>query len=179
MKIQVSALIGLLAVLCFVLLTAGCTSTPPAATTATPTAAPASTTAAAAPTTAAPVNTTAAPVNTTPAVTPTTSPMKIYNESANGTTVNMTVGSSITIQLKENPTTGYTWNATVTKGLALTDRNFTEDQHAPNMTGVGGIHTWDVKATGNGTQKFSAIYKRSWEPTIGNETTYALNIMAQ
>jgi inhibitor of cysteine peptidase len=172
MKIQVSALIGLLAVLCFVLLTAGCTSTPPAATTATPTATPAPTTATAAPATAA-------PVNTTPAVVPTTSPMKIYNESANGTTVNMTVGSTITVQLKENPTTGYTWNATVTKGLVLTDKNFTEDQHAPNMTGVGGIHTWDVKAAGNGTQKFSAIYKRSWEPTIGNETTYILNILAQ
>jgi predicted secreted protein len=31
-----------------------------------------------------------------------------------------------------------------------------------------------AKVTGD--QKFSAIYKRSWEPVTGNETAYNVNI---
>jgi predicted secreted protein len=31
-----------------------------------------------------------------------------------------------------------------------------------------------AKVTGD--QKFSAIYKRSWEPVTGNETAYSVNI---
>jgi inhibitor of cysteine peptidase len=83
------------------------------------------------------------------------------------------------ISLKGNPTTGYSWNASVTDGLVLKDLGFTENEHAPNMTGVGGVYRWDVVAVKNGTQKFTAIYKRPWEPTIGNETTFVLTFQVK
>jgi len=47
---------------------------------------------------------------------------------------------------------------------------------APNMVGVGGIHTWIILAKDPGAQKFSASYRRSWEPVTGNETAYSINI---
>jgi inhibitor of cysteine peptidase len=41
------------------------------------------------------------------------------------------------------------------------------------MVGVGGTRTWVVLANDPGTQEFSAIYRRSWEPVTGNETAYS------
>jgi inhibitor of cysteine peptidase len=44
------------------------------------------------------------------------------------------------------------------------------------MVGVGGTRTWVIVAKDPGDQKFSAVYKRSWEQVTGNETTYSVNI---
>jgi inhibitor of cysteine peptidase len=44
------------------------------------------------------------------------------------------------------------------------------------MVGVGGTRTWVILAKDIGNQKFSAIYRRSWEPETGNESAYSVNI---
>jgi inhibitor of cysteine peptidase len=44
------------------------------------------------------------------------------------------------------------------------------------MPGASGTHEWTIKATGKGQQQFTAVYKRPWEPTTGNETTFTLNV---
>jgi inhibitor of cysteine peptidase len=45
------------------------------------------------------------------------------------------------------------------------------------MVGVGGTRTWVIIAKNIGNQKFSAIYRRSWEQVTGNETSYSVNII--
>ncbi len=44
------------------------------------------------------------------------------------------------------------------------------------MVGAGGNRTWVIVAKDTGDQKFSAIYRRSWENVTGNETTYSVTI---
>jgi len=67
-------------------------------------------------------------------------------------------------------------DATLSPGLVLQSSDYRMNDAAPNMVGVGGIHTWIILAKDPGAQKFSASYRRSWEPVTGNETAYSINI---
>ncbi|WP_342678727.1 protease inhibitor I42 family protein [Methanofollis sp. UBA420] len=99
-----------------------------------------------------------------------------FNETANGTAVNATVGDIVGISLRENPTTGYLWNATLSSGLTLLNDTYTVDPHSEGMVGVGGTHLWLVRADAAGNQTFSAVYKRPWENTTGTEDTFSLTL---
>jgi inhibitor of cysteine peptidase len=92
----------------------------------------------------------------------------------NGKTVSVNEGSIVKIALDENPTTGYSWNESASSGLKVLDSQYTASQSG--LMGAGGVHEWTIKAEGKGTQQFSAIYKRPWEPVAGNETSYKLTI---
>jgi len=84
--------------------------------------------------------------------------------------VEMKIGSTTDIYLMENPTTGYSWNVTVTDGLKIT-----EDSYSPTSeigVGGGGDHHWVIEATAPGNQTFSAIYHRPWEAPSPDDATY-------
>src|SRR5271157_899718 len=124
----------------------------------------------------APVQTT---ISSTPVPASTTQESKqmvTYTEKDNGTTADIAANTRIAVQLEENPTTGYSWNATPSSGLTVLSSDYQEDKHPEGMVGAGGTHTWVLQATGSGNQTFSAIYKRPWEATTGNETGYTLAI---
>jgi inhibitor of cysteine peptidase len=78
--------------------------------------------------------------------------------------------------LAENPTTGFTWNETLSAGLELQSSDYRKDDAPSGMAGVGGTRTWVIVARDPGDQKFSAIYRRSWENDTGNETSYSVDI---
>jgi inhibitor of cysteine peptidase len=99
-----------------------------------------------------------------------------YTEADNGTTVNELQGSMFAVSLAENPTTGYSWNATISPGLELVDETFEENAHAPGMVGVGGTHWWILRAVTVGMQDFSATYIRPWEGVLPDDQTYHLTI---
>jgi inhibitor of cysteine peptidase len=100
--------------------------------------------------------------------------MKVFDDRNNTQTITIKNGESFKVQLNENPTTGYAWIINLTPGLTLV--NDTYIAPSGGLMGAGGQHEWQVKATGTGDQQLTGIYKRSWEPTSGNETTYRLNI---
>jgi inhibitor of cysteine peptidase len=102
--------------------------------------------------------------------------MVTFTEKDNGTTADITANTRFAVQLEENPTTGYAWNATTSSGLTVLSSDFQENKHAEGMVGVGGTRTWVLRASGNGDQMFNAVYGRSWEPVTGNETAYTMNI---
>lgn len=117
----------------------------------------------------------------TPSAAPTAAPllssnntMAAYNQSDNNKTVSAKIGDKFTVTLDENPSTGYLWYMNVTGGLTIVNDTYLP----PNTTLVGapGLHVWQIEAAGAGDQKFNATYKRLQEPTIGNETTYVLNV---
>ncbi|RXE56698.1 hypothetical protein ABH15_00495 [Methanoculleus taiwanensis] len=117
--------------------------------------------------------------NETPAETPTAAETTaapadefVYNETNNGQTATVPVGSNITIQLDENPTTGYEWNVTSSEGLVSISDEFIPP--SGQLVGAGGLRVWEYGAVENGTGEFAAVYKRPWEETTGNETTYTL-----
>jgi putative hemolysin/predicted secreted protein len=102
--------------------------------------------------------------------------MVTLTETDKGKTEDIAQGTRFAIQLEENPTTGFAWNATVSPGLEIQSSDYQMNNAPPGMVGVGGIHTWVIVAKETGTQKFSATYKRSWEPVTGNETAFSANI---
>ena len=101
--------------------------------------------------------------------------MVTFTEADNGKTENVTQNSQFAVVLAENPSTGFTWNATLSQGLEL-QSDYHRDDASAGRPGAGGTHTWVMIAKVSGDQKFSAIYKRSWEPVTGNETAYSVNI---
>jgi inhibitor of cysteine peptidase len=121
------------------------------------------------------------PVTTMPATMPTASEEKkmvTFTESDNGATKEIVAESRFAIQLKENPTTGYTWNATTSPGLEILSSDFKENAHPEGMVGVGGIRTWVLKTSDSGNYTFTASYARSWEAASGNGTGYSLTVSA-
>jgi predicted secreted protein/putative hemolysin len=99
-----------------------------------------------------------------------------FDESHNGTTERVAWQSRFAVQLKENPTTGFEWNATLSPGLTLSSTDYRQDPNSGGMVGVGGTRTWIIETKELGNQTFSAVYKRGWEPATGNETTYTVTI---
>jgi inhibitor of cysteine peptidase len=131
-----------------------------------------------------PATNTTTTTTATTAVPTTTAPvgennMNIYNENANGSTAKIPLNGGCIVQLAENPTTGYSWNATVTSGLAIVNDTYTQDPVSQGMVGAGGTHSWTLKGTAAGEQKFAAVYKRPWENTTGSEQTFVLNIVVE
>ncbi len=108
-----------------------------------------------------------------------TIPAVDYTVDVNTTELTMNVSQTVLISLNENPTTGFEWNATNSTGLEIVNSTYTTDEAPEGMVGVGGVHTWILKAVEVGNQTFDAVYKRSWEPTTGEEDTYALNVTVQ
>jgi inhibitor of cysteine peptidase len=152
-------IIGLGIMLVLVLLVSGCTQ-------------PAATSPASAQVTAA----TPAPTDMTTTLAAGGKKMVTFTEADNGKTQDMAQTTRFAIQLAENPTTGYQWNATLSPGLELQSTDYRVNDAAPGMVGVGGTRTWIIIAKDLGAQKFSASYRRSWEPVTGNETAYNVNI---
>lgn len=97
----------------------------------------------------------------------------VIGMSGNSTMVSMDKGTVFTVRLNENPTTGYTWNATATAGLTVLNSTYIGSNSG--LMGAGGVHEWTIQATGTGAQQFNATYERSWE-LVGNETQYQLII---
>jgi len=117
----------------------------------------------------------AGPAEVTPSPTPTAPPTSfVFNETANGTVAEVPVGSNVTIQLAENPTTGYQWNATASAGLKLLEDNFLSSNTTEPMVGAGGIREWVYEAETVGNATFDAVYMRSWEPVTGNESSFGM-----
>jgi len=102
--------------------------------------------------------------------------MFTFTEADNGMGGDITRNTRFAIVLAENPTTGFTWNETLSAGLELQSSDYRQDDAPTGMVGVGGTRTWVIVAKDLGDQKFSAIYRRSWENVAGNETAYSVNI---
>lgn len=129
-----------------------------------------------------------------PAVEPTPTPTQVvtptevagkevpmYNESANGSTITVAQGGeTFGIRLNENPTTGFSWNATVTPGLIMVSDGYEPNPETAGLMGAGGTHYWILRS-GNqaGEQQFSAMYKRPWENVTGSEQTFVLHVIVK
>ena len=101
----------------------------------------------------------------------------VVNESQNSATVYMNKSNLITVKLAENPSTGFQWNLTTTPGLRVVRDDYVPDDTTGKVVGSGGTHTWDISTETLGEQEIDAVYKRSWEPTTGNESTFFMKIV--
>jgi len=104
---------------------------------------------------------------------------QVITEANNGTTISLEKGETFYLRLKENPTTGYSWQLNLSQGL----NNVSEKYYPPEskegeepIVGAGGVHLWEIKAYSEGYQQVTAIYKRSWENETGTEDKFTLNV---
>ncbi|HNX17264.1 MAG TPA: protease inhibitor I42 family protein [Methanoregula sp.] len=114
-----------------------------------------------------------------PAETPVQVGHVVVNDRQNGATIYVNRSSDITLKLEENPTTGYSWNLTVTPGLIVTSDTYIPSDTSGKLVGSGGTHTWDIKAAATGKQAISAVYKRPWEQVTGNETAFVMTVIVE
>jgi len=96
----------------------------------------------------------------------------------NGQNVTVPVKSEVVVNLAENPTTGYSWNATVSPGLTITKDRYVQNATTEGMLGTGGTHTWTLVPETSGVFTFSAVYRRPWENLTGTEERFDLTITA-
>ncbi|NLA99853.1 MAG: protease inhibitor I42 family protein [Methanomicrobiales archaeon] len=95
-----------------------------------------------------------------------------FTEADNNKAVTLPVGSEIVISLDENPTTGYSWNLTSTRGLQYVSDTFIPPK--TQLVGAGGVHVWQYRAAEKGSAEFSAINIRPWEETPISEGTFSM-----
>jgi inhibitor of cysteine peptidase len=141
-------------------LMAGCTGTAGTApVTETPAVSPAMDTTVA--TTASPVQ----PASTAPVAGENASSATVttlfVNATSNGKIVTIPAGERVLVRLNENPTTGYTWNATASKGLEIISDSYTAPDNG--LIGAGGYHEWILSPKTVDTYTFNAVSLRPWE----------------
>lgn len=80
------------------------------------------------------------------------------------------LGQTMSVSLAENPTTGYSWNFTVSAGLKIVNDHYVAP--TASIPGRGGLHVWTIQAVGIGSQLIHGIYRRPWEQITGDEQQY-------
>jgi inhibitor of cysteine peptidase len=105
-----------------------------------------------------------------------TDTMNENNQTVSGKQEILNLNDTITISLRENPTTGYQWNVTVSGGLSIENETYAADKVEPGIAGSGGMHHWLLRGTVPGNQSIYAIYKRSWEPEKESDHRFVMNI---
>lgn len=101
-----------------------------------------------------------------------------FGAEQNGENVTVPVKSEVLVSLAENPSTGYSWNATASPGLTIAADRYEQNVTPEAMVGVGGIRTWTLVPESAGVFTFSAVYRRPWENVTGMEDRFDLTITA-
>jgi inhibitor of cysteine peptidase len=107
-------------------------------------------------------------------VTGATATIKRYSAGDSGSMVVIKKGEAFKVILEENPSTGYSWNMSVSDGLEIMNDLYIPP--AQQIPGRGGYHEWTIQAEKPGQQKVRGIYMRPWEPIYYNETTFRLDV---
>jgi len=82
----------------------------------------------------------------------------------------------VIVRLTENPTTGYEWNATVSKGLTVIGDTYTAPDS--DLMGAAGYHEWILAPSTVDTYTFKAVSLRPWEGATLDDKTFSLAIVA-
>jgi len=111
------------------------------------------------------------PVSTSAAIVST-----VYvNASSNGKIVTIPMGSRVLVRLSENPTTGYTWNATASRGLTIVSDTYTSPDGT--LIGAPGHRDFTLSPKAVDTYTFRAVSLRPWEGAKAGDPAFSLVIL--
>ena len=121
------------------------------------------------------------PVPATPASAPSLPPGEpnSFNQANNGRTYSVPLNAVIQLRLPENPTTGFSWNLSVTPGLSIINDTYIPDDPSGKLVGSGGTHVWFLSAMDAGDQAITGVYRRPWEPSTTNATRFSLSLIVE
>ena len=100
----------------------------------------------------------------------------VFDEKDNGTHVQVERGAEITVELKENPTTGYRW---VTGSIDEAFLVPAGDEFVPpdrKTRGAGGLRRFFFRAKIEGSTTLTLINKRAWQSDDQAIDTFKLRI---
>lgn len=101
-------------------------------------------------------------------------PTLFLNSTSNGKIIMVPAGERVLVRLSENPTTGYLWNATASKGLAIIKDSSIGPDTA--LVGAPGYHEWILSPRTIDTYTFRAVSLRPWEGAKATDETFSLVI---
>jgi predicted secreted protein len=104
--------------------------------------------------------------------------MRQLDETANGSAITLHKGESVEIRLRENRTTGFKWHLRG-KGEPVCEVESEDFQPEETGVGVGGTHSWKIKALAKGTARIELSLARSWEVGKPSAQAFALTIHAE
>jgi len=116
------------------------------------------------------------PTVTTPSTAPVTTATLYLNSTSNGKIVTIPAGERVLVRLPENPTTGYTWNVTSSRGIAIISDTYTAPD--ASLAGAPGYHEWILAPETVDTYLFKTVYLRPWVGATSTDDTYSLVIQA-
>ncbi|OPY26964.1 MAG: Chagasin family peptidase inhibitor I42 [Methanocella sp. PtaU1.Bin125] len=91
-----------------------------------------------------------------------------------GKNVTVRTGDTFWVKLPENPTTGYSWDLKLSDGLTKLSDTYEPADRSGFKVGVGGTHSYEIKATQKGLQKLTGSYMRPGDPASGALENYTL-----
>lgn len=99
----------------------------------------------------------------------------VLNEGNNGSTIIITEGQSLKLNLESNPSTGFSWEHFPDLKTGLLEE--TEHGYLPDLQlpGTGGKEFWTFKAINSGDFTLSLAYMRPWENRMPSKT-FSVNI---
>ena len=100
----------------------------------------------------------------------------VFDEKDNGAQVQVPRGAKITVELQENPTTGYRWTIGGMDDALLAaegDEFLPPGQKSP---GAGGQRRFFFRAKAEGSTALSLVNKRAWERDDKAVSTFKLTI---
>jgi inhibitor of cysteine peptidase len=102
--------------------------------------------------------------------------MLALDSSANGTTIQLTIGDEVRIELAENRTTGFRWSLADAGTPVL--QLLHDDTSAPaGPPGAGGRRSWHFRCVAAGSGRIELVHKRSWEQ-LNPAETFIVNVSA-
>jgi len=96
--------------------------------------------------------------------------------SDSGKTISLNNGETFTLNLRENPSTGYAYELNLSDGLKILSDKYTQDEAPQGKVGVPGTRSLRIQTTVPGTQTINGIYKRPWENITGTEEKFTLTV---
>ena len=101
----------------------------------------------------------------------------VLTESGSGSKVVLNQGQTISVSLKENPSTGYAWEIVPGAELYLSQQGasqFVSD--SSNTAGAGGVRTFTYLAIASGDCTLKLIYHQPWMTTVPPANTFEVAI---
>lgn len=93
-------------------------------------------------------------------------------------TLRLAVGKSVTIELPENVTTGYSWameeTASVNSGAVVVDD--LGHRRSSDLVGAGGVHSWKLTGASPGKATLVLSYRRPWEKGVARRKSYLVTV---
>ena len=91
-------------------------------------------------------------------------------------TVGLKVGSSVSVILCSNPSTGFAWASAAIDPAHLKLVRHTKSPAAGNLPGAAGLETWTYRLIANGSGRATLTYNQPWKG--GQKAVWTVTILA-